>query len=251
MPPDHWAAPSACEGWRVVDVLGHLAASDVAVAALLAEEEATELEEYRKSLDGDDVTPDGWNGWTVERRRDESPVSLGLEWGRAADRTLTLAARASDEDWNDRQIAWVAGDLRLKYLIQARIAEWWQHGEDMREGGRLPPRREHWPVHVTCDLAIRLVPYWLARSGRTVADRTVRFDLDGVGGGTWLQSTSAGRDVPDGATPDAYIEGTGYALASVASGRADADFTLYEGLLNLGGATDVADAVIHTMRSYP
>jgi hypothetical protein len=106
-------------------------------------------------------------------------------------------------------------------------------------------------VYVTCDLAIRLVPYWLARSGRAIADRTVLFELDGVGGGRWLQSTSAGRDVPDDATPDAYVEGTGYALASVACGRADADFTLYEGLMHVGGDTEVADAVIHSMRSYP
>ena len=249
-PPDHWDADSRCEGWRVRDVLAHLAGSDVAAAALVAGEDASELDEYRKSLDDAAPSNDDWNARTVERRREDGPVSVGLEWGRAADLFLSRASQASDEDWRDRQIQWVTGDIRMRYPVQARVAEWWVHGEDIREGARLPPRREHWPVFAACDLAIRLIPYWLPRNEDDLGQRAIRFDLEGVGGGTWVQSTTTG-DVEPGTEPDAYVEGTGYALASVAGGRADLELTLYEGLLNIGGDVDLATAVLRSTRSYP
>jgi len=37
----------------------------------------------------------------------------------------------------------------------------------------------------------------------------------------------------------------------VAGGRADADVCLYEGLLNTGGDTELAESVLHTLRSFP
>jgi uncharacterized protein (TIGR03083 family) len=250
-PPDRWEAPSPCEEWRVKDVLAHLAAADVAAAALVAGDQADEIEEYRKSLNGRPLDTDEWNRWSVERRAEVAPVSLGQEWGRAADLVLSRAGQATDEDWHERQIPWVAGDIRLKYLVQARVAEWWVHGEDMREGAELPPRVEHWPIHTTCDLAIRLIPYSLSFGGREIEGKVVRVELDGTGAGTWWASTDPGRDIGKGARPDATIVGRGYAFASVAGGRADADVCLYEGLLNTGGEVDVAEAVLMTLRSFP
>jgi uncharacterized protein (TIGR03083 family) len=249
-PPERWEEPSPRENRRVKDVLAHLAASDVAAAALVAGEEATEAEEYRKSLDGAEFTADAWHDWSVERRRDSSPVSVAAEWGQAADLFLVRVGKASNEDWHDREIPWVSGEIRLKYFVQARVAEWWVHGEDIREGGRLPPRREHWPIHAVNDLAIRLIPYCLSQAGFSFGEKTVQIDLDGVGEGSWLQSTAPG-DTDPGRKADAYIDGQGYAFASVAGGRADPDFCLYEGLLNTGGEADVAEAVLHTLRSWP
>jgi uncharacterized protein (TIGR03083 family) len=250
-PPDRWEAESPCEDWRVKDVLAHLGASDVAAAALVGGEEPAEVDEYRKTLDGGPLRPDGWNRWSVERRADASPVSLAQEWGRAADLILARAGKASDDDWHEKQLPWVAGDLRLKYLVQVRVAEWWVHGEDVREGARLPPRREHWPVYAVNDLAVRLIPYALSLAGEDLAPAVVRIELDAVGGGTWLRSTAAGRDVGDDARPNALVEGDGYAFASVAGGRADVDVCLYEGLLLTGGDTAVAETVLRTLRSFP
>ncbi|MGH2765718.1 MAG: maleylpyruvate isomerase family mycothiol-dependent enzyme, partial [Actinomycetota bacterium] len=146
-PPERWLVESPGDGWRVKDVLAHLAASEAAAAALVGGEDAAELDEYRTSLEGQPVTPDGWSDWSVARRADVAPVALGLEWGRAADLLLSRAGAASDEAWREEEIPWVAGDIRLRYLVQARVAEWWVHGEDIREGAALPPRREHWPVY--------------------------------------------------------------------------------------------------------
>jgi uncharacterized protein (TIGR03083 family) len=250
-PPERWLEPSPCEGWRVKDVLAHLAASEVAAAALVGGEDATELDEYRKSLDGEPATPDGWNGWSVARRADDAPVALALEWGRAADLLLARAAAATEEDWRDLEIAWVAGDIRLRYLVQARVAEWWVHGEDIREGAALPPRLEHWPVLVVNDLAIRLIPYSLSLAGLSFPGKMVRVSLQGVGGGTWLASTEARAQAPQDRPPDTEIVGRGYAFASVAGGRADPDVCLYEGLLNVGGDVELGEAVLRTLRSFP
>ena len=249
-PPERWLEESPCEGWRVKDVLAHLAASEVVAAALIGGEDAAELDDYRKSLDLEPVTPDGWNEWSVARRAEEAPVALGLEWGRAADLVLTRAAAASEADWRAREIPWVAGDIRLRYLVQARVAEWWVHGEDIREGAALPPRLEHQSVYVVNDLAIRLIPYSLSLVGRSIPGKLVRVSLQGVGEGTWLVSTDPGREAPEGLTPDAEIIGRGHAYASVAGGRADADVCLYEGLLNIGGDVELGEAVLHTLRSF-
>jgi len=251
MPPERWNETAASwESWSATDVLAHLAASEVAAAALIAGEEATEVEEFRKTLDDAEFSADAWNEWSVERRRGASPVSIAMEWGRAADLLLVRAGKASDRDWNDLEIPWVAGDIRLKYLVQLRVAEWWIHGEDVRQAGRLPPRREHWPIHAVNDLAIRLIPYSLSRAGLSFGDKSVQIDLDGVGEGSWHRSTGAG-DVPPSEKPDAYIDGEGYAFASVAAGRADPDFCLYEGVLNIGGEVDLAEAVLRTLRAAP
>ena len=251
MPPDRWGEEAApWESWTAKDVLAHLAASEVVAASLLAGEDAPELAEYRKSLEDRPFEVDAWNDWTVDRRREASAVSLAKEWGQAADLLLPRAAQVSDQEWREREIPWVAGDIRLKYLVQVRVAEWWIHGEDIRQAGRLPPRREHWTIYTVNDLAIRLVPYALSRAEHSFANASVQIDLGGVGEGTWHQDASPG-DLPTGKKPDAYINGEGYAFASVAGGRADPDFCLYEGLLNLGGDVELAEAVLRTLRAAP
>jgi predicted lipid carrier protein YhbT len=79
----------------------------------------------------------------------------------------------------------------------------------------------------------------------------VKVSLQGVGGGAWVASTEAGAQAPEDAPPDALITGRGYAFASVAGGRADADVCLYEGLLNVGGDVELGEAVLRTLRSFP
>jgi uncharacterized protein (TIGR03083 family) len=248
--PEAWDAESPCEGWRNKDVLAHLAASDVAAAAIIGDEEATEVEEYRKTLDGRPFRGTEWNDWTVERRRDVPTLQLAMEWGPAADLFLSRAAKADDDEWQNRMVAWTAGDIRLGYLAQARVAEWWAHGEDIREGGLLPPRREHNPIYALNDLAIRMIPYSLSLEGRSFPGRSVQIDLEGVGEGSWHQGLEAGKLPSEGKRPDAYIEGRGYEFASVAAKRADPDVTLYEGVILAGGNIEVAEAVVRSLRSF-
>jgi uncharacterized protein (TIGR03083 family) len=248
--PDAWDADSPCEGWRNKDLLAHLAAVEVAAASIVGDEEATEVEEYRKTLDGRPFRGPEWNDWTVERRREVPTLQLATEWGRAADLLLGRVAKATDDEWHERMVAWIAGDIRLGYMVQARVAEWWAHGEDIREGGLLPARREHNPIYALNDLAIRMIPYGLSLEGQSLPGRSVQIELEGVGEGSWHQGLEAGKIPPDDKRPDAYIEGRGYEFASVAARRADPDVALYEGVILTGGNLEVAEAVVRSLRSF-
>ncbi|HJV04656.1 MAG TPA: maleylpyruvate isomerase family mycothiol-dependent enzyme [Actinomycetota bacterium] len=248
--PEAWEADSPCEGWRNKDVLAHLAAAEVAAAAIVAGEEATEVEEYRKTLEGRPFRGTEWNDWTVARRRDVPTLQLATEWGRAADLLLARAGKATDEEWRDRMVAWTAGEIRFGYLIQARVAEWWAHGEDIREGSLLPPRGEHPPIYVLNDLAIRMIPYALSQEGHSFPGRSVQIELEGVGEGRWHQGLEAGKTPAEGKRPDAYIEGRGYEFASVAAKRADPDTALYEGVIQTGGDLEIAEAILRSLRSF-
>jgi uncharacterized protein (TIGR03083 family) len=249
--PSRWEGESPNEAWRVKDVLAHLAASEVVAAAVIADEQAAELEEYRKDLDGGPVTVDGWNDWSVARRRDEPALALAREWGRAADLLLGRASQVSADDWDRKVVRWTVGEMRIPYLMQYRISEWWAHGEDVREGGGLAPRLEHPPIYCLNDLAVRLLPYALGLQGRSYPDRTVHVEVEGVGEGLWVAGLAPGEDPPPGRRPDAYITGRGYAFASVAAGRADPDVCLYEGVLQVGGDVALCDAVLRALRSFP
>ncbi|HEV3474778.1 MAG TPA: hypothetical protein VG602_05405, partial [Actinomycetota bacterium] len=75
--------------------------------------------------------------------------------------------------------------------------------------------------------------------------------LGGVGGGRWTQALEARGAASPGEEPDAVIEGQGYALASVAGGRADPEVCLYEGLLRTGGDVRLAETILRSLRSSP
>jgi hypothetical protein len=79
----------------------------------------------------------------------------------------------------------------------------------------------------------------------------VGVELEGVGGGKWMQALDASGAVSVGEEPDAIIEGQGYAFASVAGGRADPDLCLYEGVLLTGGDGQLAEKVLRSLRSSP
>jgi uncharacterized protein (TIGR03083 family) len=249
--PGAWDNDSPCEGWRVRDVLGHLAAAEVAAAAVLGGETATELEEFAKTVDGGDVTLDGFNDWAVRRREESSVISVALEWGRAADLLLARASKTTAEDWNERRVHWFGADLRTGDFIQLRVTEWWVHGSDILTGGGLPPRLEHPPIYCVNDLAIRLIPYALSLKGLSFPDRSLAVDLKGVGGGSWHQGLAARYVPPEQKRPDAIISGRGHAFAEVAAGRADADLCLYDGVLLLGGNLEPAETVLKNLRTSP
>jgi uncharacterized protein (TIGR03083 family) len=249
--PSYWEAPSPIEGWRLKDVIAHLAASEIAAAAVIGDESPAEVEEYRKTAEGERFSTDAWNDWSVARRRDEPALALAMEWGRAADLLLARASKISEEDWPDRTVNWTAGEMKAGYLLQYRVAEWWGHGEDIREGGGLAPRLEHYPIYCVNDLAVRLIPYSLGLESLSFPDRSLRVELEGVGEGVWHQGLAAGYTPPDDKRPDAFITGRGYAFASVAAGRADPDVTLYEGILQTGGDVELCDAVLRSLRSFP
>jgi uncharacterized protein (TIGR03083 family) len=249
-PPEIWEQESVSVGWRNRDIMAHLAAGDVAAAAVLGGEPPAEIEEFAKTLKGDRFTLDDYNQWTVDRRAGEPFRSVLLEWGRAADLLLARAGKITLEEWRERRVPWVSGELRVGYLLQSRVMEWWFHGEDIRTEADLPPRIEHPPMYCVNDLAIRTIPYALHLADLSLPGRSVKFELQGAGGGTWHQGLAA-REIPGpDKDPDAVIEGRAYAFALVAGRRIPAEYYLAEGVLLVGGDVELGETVLQHLRAF-
>jgi uncharacterized protein (TIGR03083 family) len=249
-PPEAWEQESASPGWRNRDVVAHLAASEVAASAAMAGEVSAELEEYAKSLDGARLTLEGFNEWSVRKRAEEPLRVVVREWGQAADLFLSRAAKVTPEEWTTRKVLWAGGEIGVSYLIQSRVMEWWLHGEDILAGGGNPPRLEHPPIFCVNDLAIRTIPYALSLAGLTFPGKSMRFDLEGVGAGSWHQGLAAREKPAPDKEPDALIYGRGYSFALVAGRRVPAEYYLAEGSLQTSGDDQLAETVLMHLRAF-
>jgi uncharacterized protein (TIGR03083 family) len=248
--PPQWEEDSLLGGWLNRDIVAHLASADVAAAALVAGEPAIEIDEYRKSLDGRPFTVDGLNAVVVGRRRREAFRDVAVEWGRGADLLIERASELSDRDWTTRVVPFVGGDLRIPYLIQSRMNEWWLHGEDLRAGVGLAPRREHPPIFAVNDMAVRMIPYGLSVAGLSFPGKSVRIKLEGAGGGSWHYGLAPHEAPGPAMEPDAVVEGGGYAFAMVAGRRVPAQEYLTSGGLIVGGDVELAETVLTHLRVF-
>ena len=248
-PPEAWERDSSLPGWRNRDIVSHLAASEVVAAAVLVAETSAELEEYLKSEEGRPPTLDGFNDFAVKRRADHPFRQVVVEWGSAADLFLARAGRVSSEDWTGRRIPWVTGDIPVRYLVQARVAEWWMHGEDIRAGG-LEPRREHWPIFALNDLAIRALPWALGLVGLQYHGKSIRVRLEGAGGGDWHYGLAPKEKPAPNRPADTSIGGRAHSFAMVAARRADSDRELEEGSLVVAGDEELGRTVLRNLRVF-
>lgn len=248
-PASIWDGESVCAGWRNRDVVAHLVAQDTAAAQLVAAEPAVELDAFREA-NGGELWVNGFNEWAVRLRAEAPARRVITDWGRAADAFLELCARLTDEDWRSMRVEWVAGPIGVRYLVQSRVIEWWFHGEDLRESTGLEENPQHWPVYLTNDMAVRMLPYSLARAGLSFPGRSVRVDLEGVGEGTWHWGLSAGEAPREDEKPDAFIQGRGLAFALVAGRRHDASVFMDEGNLVVGGDEDLALAILSNLHAF-
>lgn len=247
--PQSWDSASPCAGWTNRDVMAHMAAQDTAAAQLLGDEPATELEAF-KEANGGELWVDGFNRWAVQVRRDVPTREILTAWGRAADLLLGRAADLSGDQWTVRRVPWVAGEIGVRYLIQSRVIEWWVHGEDVRRGAGLQPNLQHWPIFLTNDMGIRMLPYALGLAGLSFPGASVRVDLEGVGGGSWHWGLSTGRSLSEDRKLDAFVQGRAYPFSLVASRRVAAGHFLDDGNLVIGGDEDLATAVLEHVRAY-
>jgi len=253
--PETWEQPSAAAGWWNRDVMAHLAASDTAAAQLVAGDAAAELDEYREQLGEEPFTVDGWNAWSVNRRSELVTREVLETWGRAADAFLAFSARMPDDEWETERFRWLAGEIAARYLVQSRVVEWFLHGEDMRatngvaEGWQIG--WQHWPVHLTIDLGIRMLPWALAQRGHDLAGSSVQVHVEGAGQGEWHWGLGAGEVPPSDKKPDATIVGRAPQLALVAGRRLSADDVLASGLIVVGGDAALGELILRTIRAYP
>jgi uncharacterized protein (TIGR03083 family) len=248
-PPATWDADSVCAGWRNRDIVAHLAAQDTAAAQLVGGEPAEEFDMFRDA-NGGELWVNGFNEWAIKVRGERPTRQLIADWGRAAETFLELCTRLDDDEWRTKRVDWVAGSIGVRYLVQSRTIEWWIHGEDLREGAGLEPNYQHWPVYLTNDLAIRMLPFSLGQAGLSFPGRSVQVDLEGVGEGSWHWGL-APRETPAGdKKPDAFIDGRAIAFALVAARRHAAETFLDEGELVVGGDEELALTLLQHLRAF-
>jgi uncharacterized protein (TIGR03083 family) len=250
-PPESWETPSAAPGWWNRDVMAHLGAGDTLAAQLVAGEPATELEEFLGSVGGQDPTIDAFNAWTVARRSGLDTREVLTLWGKAAESFLEFAALLSGEDWATRRFEYLAGPIAARYLVQTRVVEWWVHGEDMRATNGLGPQYQHWPVYLTIDLAIRMLPWTLAQAGLDLSGRSLQVRVEGAGEGEWHWGLGSGEVPGPHANADTLITGRAPQLALVAGGRLDAMEAFASGNVVLGGDRALGLTVLKHLRAYP
>ena len=249
--PDTWEKPSACEGWWNRDVMAHLAAADTAAAQLMKGDPAVEMDEYRAGLGEQEFSVDGFNAWTVERRSGLPVREILNTWGTAAEAFVAYAALLSKEGWLEKRFRWIAGDIAARYLVQSRVVEWWLHGEDMRATNGLGPQWQHWPIYLTIDMAVRMLPWSLGQAGLDLSGRSVRVEVEGAGEGYWHWGLGAGEVPPDPRAADAVIRGRAPQLALVAGRRLPLEDVLGSGVVVLGGDAALAEVVLRHLRAYP
>ena len=139
--------------------------------------------------------------------------------------------------------------------MQSRVVEWFLHGEDMRatngvaEGWQV--NWQHWPVFLTIDLGVRMLPWALAQAGHDLAGRSIKIDVSGAGAGVWHWGLGAGEVPTATRDPDAIIGGRAPQLALVAGRRLSVEDVLASGVLVTGGDTALAELVLRTIRAYP
>jgi hypothetical protein len=110
---------------------------------------------------------------------------------------------------------------------------------------------QHWPVHLTIDLGVRMLPWALAQAGHDLSGRSIEITVSGAGEGAWHWGLGPGEVPGPNTSPDAVITGRAPQLALVAGKRLDPETVLASGTLVIGGDPQVGDLVLRTIRAYP
>jgi hypothetical protein len=173
-----------------------------------------------------------------------------VTWGKAADAFLGYVGLLSEEDWEKKRFHWLAGEIAARYLVQSRMVEWWIHGEDMRATNGLGPEYQHWPISMTIDLGVRMLPWALGQAGLDLTGYSVRIDVEGAGEGSWHWGLGAGEVPPADKEPDATIVGRAPQLALVAARRLSAVDVLASGNLVVGLDVELGVAVLRHIRAF-
>jgi uncharacterized protein (TIGR03084 family) len=226
---DGWATLTPrCPGWRVADVVLHLAQTDELALASLEGRFAGALSVLAAGMDGAADVDEGAAAM-VAKERGLPPAELLARW-RAGSAGVRRALAAIDPS---ERVVWVAGELAARTLATTRLAECWIHTGDVLAALGRPIEASERIRHIA-RLAWRTLPYAFSSAGRTVSG-PVAFELSGPAGEPWTFAPEA----PATTT----IRGTALDLCQVAGQRADAADT---GLTGDGPDVDAVLALVRT-----
>ena len=132
LPPTAWAADSACEGWTVADVIGHLTSVDLSNRLI-------------RGLDGDHSPPEGSPApdqhdedtfaRSIYQRAIDASRRLGdgllADFTERINETVALFRQVRPDQWGNL-VYWPPGPMPVDTLLTQRIAELTMHGWDIR-----------------------------------------------------------------------------------------------------------------------
>ena len=132
MSPNAWETPSACTGWTVADVIGHLTSVDLSNRLV-------------RGLDGIHSPPEGSPSpeehdedafaQSIYQRAVNASQRLGSglldDFTERIDETVTLFRGVQPGQWNNL-VYWPTGPMSVDTLLTQRIAELTMHGWDIR-----------------------------------------------------------------------------------------------------------------------
>ncbi|HUE59254.1 MAG TPA: maleylpyruvate isomerase family mycothiol-dependent enzyme [Acidimicrobiales bacterium] len=204
-----WDLPTRCPGWKVSDVVLHLAQTDEMAVASLEGRVAGFIAERVAGEEAASV--DDGAGLMVARERGAAPDEVFARWSSAA-RTLDGMLDTAD---GHARVMWVVGELSVRTLTTTRLAETWIHSGDVAEAVGAELKTDDRLRHIA-RLAWRTLPYAFAREGRHLSG-PVAFELTGPGGEAWSFA-------PDQA-PVTVVRGDGVELCLVAARRVEPSST--------------------------
>ena len=129
---EEWQVASACAGWTIADVVGHLTSVDLANRML-------------RGLDGDHAPPEGS---PAPEQHDESTFAQSIyqraidassrlgdglldDFAQRIDEAIALFRQVQPDQW-DNLVYWPPGPLTMDTLLTQRIAELTMHAWDIR-----------------------------------------------------------------------------------------------------------------------
>ena len=132
LPAAAWQTPSACAGWTVADVIGHLTSVDLSnrlVRGLGGDYSAPEGSPPTERHDEDAFAK------SIYQRAIDASQRLGdgllADFTERINETVTLFRQVGDDQW-DNLVYWPPGPMPVRTLLTQRIAELTMHGWDIR-----------------------------------------------------------------------------------------------------------------------
>ncbi|MGZ4639203.1 MAG: maleylpyruvate isomerase family mycothiol-dependent enzyme [Actinomycetes bacterium] len=169
---EDWERPTDLPGWRVRDVVAHLAAVE---RELLGDPRAPRLEIYGPHV-RDEFGQHMEDG--VVARRTRAPAALVAELRDALEERLPLMRAMRAQDRPPRVVAdqgWSTTEL-----LRNRAFDAWMHEQDVRRAVTRPGNLDGPGANVTREIIAQALPILVARRARAAAGQSMRLQSTGA-----------------------------------------------------------------------
>jgi len=173
LPSNAWDRCTDCPGWRVRDIVAHLAD----IESQLAGADAAAV--VRAAGDRRELTPD-WTGPGVAARREATPAELVAELAEAVDRRATAFEQHPPDDPGGRPPV-VPGGLGWDWvtLLRNRVVDLWVHEQDIRRAVGSPGGVSSPGAEVAVRTLAAALPYVLGKRVAPPAGTVLGIDVTG------------------------------------------------------------------------